>query len=138
MADDPGPILLVDDNSEIIVTTARYLRARGLHVLTSNSSLGVSSLIRRHAPALIVLDIMMPALDGNALVQVLKNHGLARTTPIIFYSAVDEEQLYALARDTPGASYVPKSEGLGALYTAIQLALGLSPEPAVVTPDAIV
>jgi DNA-binding response OmpR family regulator len=123
MADDCGPILLVDDNSEILDTTARYVRARGLEVLTSNSSIGVSSLVRRHAPSLIVLDIMMPALDGNALVPVLRSHGLARTTPIIFYSAVDEEQLYAMAHQTPGASYVPKSEGLGALYAAIQLAL---------------
>jgi DNA-binding response OmpR family regulator len=133
MPDDRGPILLVDDNAEIIVTTARYLRARGLEVLTSNSSLGVSSLVRRHAPSLLVLDIMMPALDGNALVGVLNAHGLARKTPIIFYSAVDEEQLYALARENPGASYVPKSEGLEALYAAIQLALGPSSAAPVVT-----
>jgi DNA-binding response OmpR family regulator len=133
MADDRGPILLVDDNAEILATTARYLRARDLEVLTSNSSLGVSSLVRRHAPCLIVLDIMMPAIDGNALVPVLYANGLARTTPIIFYSAVDEEQLYGLAHQTPGASYVPKSEGLGALYAAIQLALQPSVNARVVT-----
>jgi DNA-binding response OmpR family regulator len=121
MADARGPILLVDDNPEIIATTARYLRARGLEVFTSSSPLGVSSLVRRHAPSVIVLDVMMPALDGNALVLVLTTHGLARSTPIIFYSTLDEERLYAMARETPGASYVPKSEGLAALYAAIKL-----------------
>jgi DNA-binding response OmpR family regulator len=133
MAEERGPILLVDDNPEIIDTTTRYLRARGLEVLTSNSSLGVSSLVRRHSPSLIVLDIMLPALDGHALLRVLHTHGLARSTPIIFYSAVDEEQLYAFARETPGASYVPKSEGLETLYAAIQLALGLSSNRPAVT-----
>jgi DNA-binding response OmpR family regulator len=121
-----GPILLVDDNAEIIVTTARYLRTRGLEVVTSSSSLGVSSLVRRHVPSIIVLDVMMPALDGSALARVLQSHGSAGTTPIIFYSAVDEEQLYAMTQSTPGASYVPKSDGLEALYAAIQLSLDKS------------
>jgi hypothetical protein len=38
MADDRGPILLVDDDAEILITTARYLRARGLKVVMSRSA----------------------------------------------------------------------------------------------------
>jgi DNA-binding response OmpR family regulator len=138
MANDRGPILLVDDNSEIIATTAHYLRARGLEVVTSDSPLGVSSLVRHHAPSVIVLDVMMPALDGNALARVLNAHGLARKTPIIFYSAVDEEQLYAIACEIPGASYVPKSEGLSALHAAIQTRLETSSGPRAVRRAAAV
>jgi DNA-binding response OmpR family regulator len=129
MADAHGPILLIDDNAEILTTTARYLRARGLEVVTSSASLGVSSLVRRHVPSVIVLDVMMPALDGGALARLLHTPGPKGTTPIIFYSAVDEEQLYAVTRKTPGASYVPKSEGLGALEAAIKLALEKSVGP---------
>jgi DNA-binding response OmpR family regulator len=120
MTDDRGPILLVDDDAEILVTAARYLRARGLKVITSQSALGVSAIVRREIPSAIVLDVNMPALDGNALARVLNLHGLARTTPIIFYSAVDEEKLRALASEIPGASCVPKIEGPAALYEAIR------------------
>jgi len=129
MAGARGPILLVDDNVEILATTARYLRARGLELITSSAALGVSSLVRRHSPAVIVLDVMMPALDGGALARLLQTHGPSGATPIIFYSAVDEEQLYAVTRQTPGAAYVPKSEGLEALHKAILLALEKSVGP---------
>jgi two-component system phosphate regulon response regulator OmpR len=112
-------ILLVDDNAQILETTARYLSARGFEVVTSDSALGVSSLVRHHRPALIVLDVMMPALNGDKLARVLSSQRTQRTTPIILYSAMDEEQLYAIVSEIPGCSYVVKSQGLGALYTEI-------------------
>lgn len=120
MADKRGPVLLVDDNADILVATARYLREHGLEVLTSNSALGVSAMVRRRPPSVIVLDVMMPALDGDALARVLQSHGLARTTPIIFYSAVGEEELNAITQRIPGASAVPKIDGPSALYARIQ------------------
>lgn len=46
MDHEGGPSLLVDDNADILATTARYLAARGFEVVTSNSPLGVSSLVR--------------------------------------------------------------------------------------------
>jgi DNA-binding response OmpR family regulator len=119
MAGIRGPILVVDDDPEILVTTARYLRARGLEVLTSNSPFGVSAIVRREAPSVIVLDVTMPALDGNALARVISSHGLAGTATIIFYSAIDEESLDAIARQIPGALRVPKIGGPMALYAAI-------------------
>jgi DNA-binding response OmpR family regulator len=119
VADNRGPVLLVDDNLDVLVATARYLREQGLEVLTSSSGLGVSTLVRRHSPAVIVLDVTMPALDGDALARLLTSQGLARTTPIIFYSAVGEEELDVIAHRIPGASYVQKLDGAPALYARI-------------------
>lgn len=120
MTGDRSPILLVDDNANILETTATYLRTRGFEVVTSDSPLGVSSIVRKTRPCLIVLDVMMPALDGTALTRVFASQGLAQSTPIIFYSALDEEHLYARTLEIPNASYVPKSEGLAALLDAIR------------------
>jgi DNA-binding response OmpR family regulator len=80
----------------------------------------VSAIVRREGPSAIVLDMNMPALDGNALASVLNASGLARTTPIIFYSAMDEETLQARTLEIPGASCVAKIEGPVALYAAIR------------------
>jgi two-component system phosphate regulon response regulator OmpR len=126
-----GCILLVDDNVQILETTARYLMARGFEVLTTDSALGVSSLVRHHRPAIIVLDVMMPALNGDKLVRVLTAQRTQHVAPIILYSAMDEEQLYAMVREIPGGSYVVKSQGLKALYAEIVARLesvGSSPE----------
>ena len=116
-------VMLVDDNEQILTTTSAYLKARGFHVETSNSALGVSALVRRHQPAVIVLDVMMPALDGDALAGLLRNLSSGRSTPIIFYSAMEEEQLHRIAQRMPGTSYVAKSEGLAALHAAIVASL---------------
>jgi sigma-B regulation protein RsbU (phosphoserine phosphatase) len=112
-------VVVVDDNEQILATTAAYLKARGVNVVTSESALGVSALVRRHQPSVIVLDVMMPALDGDALATLLRSQPNARETPIIFYSAMEEEQVHRMVKKTPGASYVPKADGLPALYSAI-------------------
>jgi DNA-binding response OmpR family regulator len=114
-----GLVLLVDDNAQILETTARYLTARGFGVVTSDSALGVSSLIRHHRPAILVLDVMMPALNGDKLARVLTSQRTLHTMPIILYSAMDEEQLYAMVAEIPGGSYVVKSQGLEALFAEI-------------------
>jgi CheY-like chemotaxis protein len=112
-------VLLVDDNAQILETTARYLRARDLGVVTSNSPLGVSALAMRHVPDVIVLDVMMPALGGEALASLLRGLPAARATPILFYSAMEEEQLQRLASTLPGTGFVSKADGLAALHSAI-------------------
>jgi CheY-like chemotaxis protein len=114
-------ILLVDDNAAILTSTARYLRSRKLEVVCSDGPFGVTALIHQHAPAVIVLDVMMPALSGGTLGGLLRAQD--RLAPIIYYSAMQEEQLYRLAQKTRGASYVLKSDGAEMLYQAIRAAL---------------
>jgi CheY-like chemotaxis protein len=116
-------VVIVDDNEQILTTTTAYLEARGLNVVSSRSALGVTALVMRHRPAVIILDVMMPALDGQALAGLLRNKNDSRGTHIIYYSAMEEEQLDRIVRDTPFASYVPKADGLPALYSAIQARL---------------
>jgi DNA-binding response OmpR family regulator len=99
-----------------------YLTQRGLHVICNDSPFGVGRLLLRHRPALAVLDVMMPGLDGPGLVAALGQQA-GPLPPIIFYSAMEEDQLYKLSRATPGTQYVLKSDGLPALYDAITRSL---------------
>ncbi len=117
-----GPILLVDDNAAILETTTRFLRSRNLEVISSESPFAVPSLIREHKPKVIVLDVMIPALSGETIGQMLRTQG--EKAPVIFYSAMQEEQLYALAQKTADTSYVLKSDGSEILYQAICRAMG--------------
>jgi CheY-like chemotaxis protein len=115
----PKTVLLVDDNPTILETTSLFLRARGVHVVAVDTALGVTALVLRHHPDVVVLDVMMPALDGGALAAIIHGKKDLRAIPIIFYSAMEEEQLHRLTAKVPGSTYVAKADGLEALHSAI-------------------
>src|SRR5260221_1594547 len=114
-------VLIVDDNTELLGSVERMLRARGLDPITAASPIGVSALVRRYKPAVVVLDVMMPALDGGTLAQLVQAHsrGLDLVPSIIFFSAMAEEELYRLTQRVAGTTYVLKTDGVDALFAAI-------------------
>jgi CheY-like chemotaxis protein len=121
-------VLIVDDNDELLASVELALRRRGLEVVATSSAIGVSALVRRHEPAVVVLDVMMPALDGGTLAKLIQLHlrGQQKTPAIIFFSAMAEEQLYKLTQTIEGTTYVPKVDGVDALYAAICRTMALS------------
>jgi two-component system OmpR family response regulator len=117
----PRTVLLVDDNAVLLKQAETYLTTYGLNVVSHTSPFGVGAVVLRHKPDVAVLDVMMPGLDGEQVYQFLeKQLGAEALPPIIFYSAMAEEQLYQLAKRRPGTRYVQKSDGLRALHAAIQ------------------
>ena len=117
---DAGPVvLLVDDNPILLKQAAAYLSQRALTVVTHDSPFGVGRLVLRHRPSIAVLDVMMPGLDGPSLMKVFGELGVT-PPPVIFYSAMEEEQLYQICKARPGTAYVLKSDGLPVLYDTIQ------------------
>jgi len=126
MTAGPVPlILLVDDNAILLQQAAHYLKERRLDVITNDSAFGVGRLLLRHKPDLAVLDVQMPGLDGEHLVEALGQSG--SLPPVIYYSAMEEEQLYQICKRRPGTSYVLKADGLPALFEAIQRRLNGEP-----------
>lgn len=118
-----GPVLIVDDDEEVLQSTADYFRARGFSVIESSTPLGVTSLISQHAPKVMILDLMMPALNGDALLKLLQRTASTRNLPTVLYSAADEELLYRLTRSVDGSVYVQKSDGLPALLKTVEATL---------------
>ena len=116
-------VLLVDDNPELLLTVSRYLRGKALEVLTADSPLGVTNVVRRESPDVVVLDVTMPALSGDALAKLLRSQTLQRQPAIVFFSALDEESLHRMTRQFGDVSYVSKTSGLDELHVAIQEAL---------------
>lgn len=109
-------ILLIDDDARILAATKSILEAAGYEVKIANSPFGAGNAVRRENPDVVVMDVMMPGLDGKSLARLVRNRS---DVPIIFYSAMDEEGLYRIARRTEHATHVCKSEGVDALLDAI-------------------
>ncbi len=101
-------VVLVDDNPETLDATATFLQCEGFRILPQPGPFGVTALVNRERPDAVVLDIMMPGLSGDGLGKIIRDNSFV---PIIFFSAMPEEQLRDIAERTPGASYVLKSEG---------------------------
>lgn len=80
-----GPILVVDDDAKIVRLVRTYLERDGFTVVTAADGVAALEAIARHQPCLAVLDLMLPEMDGRAVIRALRSQGLA--TPILVLSA---------------------------------------------------
>ena len=81
------PILVVDDDAKIVRLVRTYLERDGFSVVTAADGPAALEAIERHRPALVVLDLMLPELDGRAVVRAVRRDDEAAATPILMLSA---------------------------------------------------
>jgi adenylate cyclase len=85
-----GVILVVDDNEENRDLLARRLTRQGYEVLTATGGRAALDTLAARALDLVLLDVMMPDLDGYAVLQRLKADPALRDIPVLMISALDE------------------------------------------------
>jgi DNA-binding response OmpR family regulator len=81
------PILVVDDDAKIVRLVRTYLEREGYAVVTAGDGPAALDAIERHSPALVVLDLMLPELDGRAVIRAVRRDDEAAATPILILSA---------------------------------------------------
>ena len=81
------PILVVDDDAKIVRLVRTYLERDGFSVVTAADGPAALEAIERHRPALVVLDLMLPELDGRAVIRAVRHDDEAAATPILIISA---------------------------------------------------
>lgn len=113
-------VLVVDDDDDILFMAERYLSSRGFRVITTSAPRSVPRLLTRESPDVLVLDLMMPDIDGSELARFAR-----RSVPVVFYSAADELNLEHLAVMHPDAHVVSKGGPLSLLAETIYAALAL-------------
>jgi len=103
-----APILVVDDDAKIVRLVRTYLERDGFLVVTASDGPGALDAIERHAPALVVLDLMLPGLDGRAVIRAVRRDEESGRTPILVLSA-RSSTLDRIAGLEDGADdYLPK------------------------------
>ncbi len=83
--ESPRPILVVDDDAKIVRLVRTYLERGGHRVTEAANGRAALESVARDRPALIVLDLMLPEIDGLSVVRAIRR--MADTTPIIILSA---------------------------------------------------
>ena len=81
------PILVVDDDAKIVRLVRTYLEREGYRVVTAADGPAALDAIETHQPALVVLDLMLPELDGRAVIRAVRRDEEAGATPILVLSA---------------------------------------------------
>jgi DNA-binding response OmpR family regulator len=82
-----APILVVDDDAKIVRLVRTYLERDGFSVVTAADGPAALEAIEAHQPALVVLDLMLPELDGRAVIRAVRRDEEAAHTPILVLSA---------------------------------------------------
>jgi DNA-binding response OmpR family regulator len=101
-------ILVVDDTPLNLLLLADILNKDGYQVSPVSSGKLALTAVKNNPPDLILLDIMMPDMDGYEVCQALKEDKLTKDIPIIFISALDEISDKIKAFDAGGIDYIVK------------------------------
>lgn len=101
-------ILIVDDEPDILEFLKYNLRKEGYEVITAGDGKQAIQVAEREKPHLIVLDIMMPELDGVETCRQLRAKKEFVHTPIAFLTARDEDFSQIAALDVGGDDYITK------------------------------
>lgn len=105
---DSGRIMIVDDNPDNLHTLKAMLEAHGYKTFAAISGeLALGALSKVH-PELILLDIMMPDMDGYEVCRRLKADEQTQDIPVLFMSALNEPMEKLQAFEVGGLDYIPK------------------------------
>ena len=85
------------------------LRDEGVHLVTAQSGNEALALMLRHEFAVVLMDVMMPEMDGFETVELMRSHDVIRDTPVIFLTAINkEDQQIAKGYATGAVDYLFK------------------------------
>src|SRR5882757_678574 len=87
----PRKILVVDDEPDVTELLAYHLKAKGFLVETVNNPNSSVGLARTFLPDLVILDVMMPELNGIQICRMLRADPKLKRVPVIFLTAKAEE-----------------------------------------------
>jgi two-component system alkaline phosphatase synthesis response regulator PhoP len=113
-------ILVVDDEPAIQKQTRDYLEKDGFRVITAKDGPGALAAARREKPDLIILDLMLPGMDGREVCRILRRES---AVPIIMLTARAEESDQIVGLELGADDYVTKPFSPKALVARVRAVL---------------
>ena len=101
-------ILLVEDEADMAYAVTLQLEAKNYVVLTAGDGLTGLNLARKEKPDLIILDLMLPKMDGYKVCRLLKFDEQYKKIPIIMFTARVQDNDKKLGREVGANAYITK------------------------------
>lgn len=123
-------ILIVDDEDDIREFISYNLRREGYQIFTASNGAEALKVAMEVRPHLIMLDMMMPIMDGHQTCQAVRNTPELQHTMVVFLSAVQEEQCQLASYNAGADDYITKPVSMRVLCSRVNAIMKrLKPEP---------
>lgn len=116
-------ILAVDDEQDLLDLIDYNLQKAGFEVLQAKDGKQGVELARKHHPDLVLLDVMMPKMDGLEAVEVLRGDEKLNQIPVIFLTARGDEKTEVTGLDKGADDYITKPISFSTLISHIKAVL---------------
>ena len=116
----PARILIVDDNAANVDILRARLAAHGYEILTAADGEEALAAIHEHLPDLVLLDVMMPKLDGIEVCRRVRGDAKLPFIPIVMVTAKSDSKDVVAALEAGGDEYLTKPVDQGALVARVK------------------
>jgi CheY-like chemotaxis protein len=124
MTDKQPVVLVADDEEDIKVVLRMFLEAVGYEVITAFDGLDALEQIKSTKPDVVLMDIMMPVIDGIEVVRQMKATPGIRDIPVVMLTAAAQSDMVERAIQAGAADYIVKPFEPEAVQRAIEKVLG--------------
>jgi DNA-binding response OmpR family regulator len=116
-------VLLVDDDVRLVHIVGLYLQVQQFDVVTAASGEEAMGLLNLDLPDLVILDVMMPGIDGISLCRRIRAMAGGESLPIILFTALSDSADLVAARDAGANQVITKPFNLTGLGAAVEALL---------------
>jgi CheY-like chemotaxis protein len=103
-------VLIVDDNVRSCRPLVRLLEVVGHHAFFVHDGRAALAMLDQVRPDMILLDVMMPGMNGIEVLKTIRQHPLHKDLPVVVYSARDDDETIEQALSSGAQDYLVKSE----------------------------
>ena len=104
----PEKILAIDDENDVLLIIRTALESEGYEILTASNGVDGLAIAREEKPDLIILDMMMPEMGGEEVIEELKNDPETDTIRVMILTAISERKKIQEMLDKGADYYIVK------------------------------
>jgi len=131
-----GSVLIVDDEPMARALLRLMLVRAGFDVSEAEDGYQALAKMRNHAPDVVILDVMMPGIDGYTVCNLMRSEDALGTIPVIMLSAKTDVQSYQRGLDAGAVKYLTKPISPEELTTHVREVLARVPEQNALVDDS--
>ncbi|MDM7925019.1 MAG: response regulator [bacterium] len=113
-------ILIVDDDPGIRMLLSKFLQREGYETIPAQNGLEGVELAKKHQPDLIIMDVVMPQMDGLTAARLIKFYKPLSEVPVLFLTAKDAEKEIELAQEVRAEVYITKPFDIRQVIQVVQ------------------
>lgn len=128
-------ILLIEDETDVLLSNEEYLKGKGMHVLTAESLAEADNILAEEQPDIVLLDVMLPDGNGFAYIRQIRQ---SLDIPVIFLTCLSGTSDEIKGLRSGGCDYITKPYHFEVLYARIEANLRQCETPVIMKENIIV